>query len=73
MNRSDPLANIPDEQLRPPARIRPVQYFSDAYLQRCRRLRTEDIVRFLEEFRLNCAGSAGTGGVVLRRGQQLRT
>lgn len=55
MNRPDPLANIPDEQLRPAERIRPVQYFSDAYLQRCRRLRTDDIVRFLEEFRLNCA------------------
>lgn len=57
MTRPDPLAHIPDEQLRPPERIRPVQYFSDAYLERCRCLDTEDIVRFLEEFRLNCAGS----------------
>lgn len=62
MTRPDPLANIPDEQLRPPERIRPVQYFSSAYLHRCRRLSTDDIVRFLEEFRLNCATAPRASG-----------
>lgn len=30
---------------------RPLQRFSDAYLERCRELSPEDIVRFLEDFR----------------------
>lgn len=33
---------------RPP---RPVQLFSDEYLERCRALSPTDIVRFLEDFR----------------------
>jgi len=33
---------------RPP---RPVQLFSDEYLERCRKLSTMDIVRFLDDFR----------------------
>ena len=57
MTRPDPLAGIPDEQLRPAPRPRPVQFFSAAYLERCRRLRTEDILRFLEEFRLHAAAA----------------
>lgn len=31
--------------------VRPVQYFSDEYLERCRKLSPDDIVRFLDEFR----------------------
>ena len=31
---------------------RPVQRFSDEYLERCRELSPEDIVQFLEEFRI---------------------
>jgi hypothetical protein len=31
---------------------RPVQYFSDEYLEQCKRLTTEEIVEFLEDFRL---------------------
>lgn len=58
MKRADPLAAIPDDALRPHARPRAVQYFSDEYLARCRHLSPEDIVRFLEEFRLNCGGAA---------------
>ena len=30
---------------------RPLQRFSDAYLDRCRQLTSEDVVRFLEDFR----------------------
>ncbi len=30
---------------------RPLQKFSDAYLERCRELSPEDIVRFLDDFR----------------------
>ena len=57
MKRADPLAAIPDDELRPKERPRAVQYFSDEYLQRCRRLSAEDIVQFLEEFRLNYAAA----------------
>ena len=32
-------------------RPRPVQRFSDEYLQRCRELSTVDIVRFLDDFK----------------------
>ena len=31
---------------------RPLQRFSDDYLERCRALRPEEIVRFLEDFRM---------------------
>ena len=63
MTRPAPLADVSDEHLRPAERIRPVQYFSDDYLQRCRRLRTQDILRFLEEFRLNYAAAAASADV----------
>jgi len=36
---------------------RPVQYFSDEYQERCKKLTTADIVRFLEEFRLLHGGA----------------
>jgi len=32
-------------------RPRPVQYFSDEYLEQCRRMRPEEIVAFLESYR----------------------
>ena len=32
-------------------RPRPVQYFSDEYLEQCRRMSPEEIVAFLESFR----------------------
>jgi predicted DNA binding CopG/RHH family protein len=32
--------------------MRPVQYFSEEYLERCRSMKPEQIVRFLEDFRL---------------------
>ncbi len=57
MKKSDPLASIPDDELRPKERPRAVQYFSDEYLQRCRKLSPQDIVQFLEEFRLNYAAA----------------
>ena len=57
MKQADPLASIPDHELRPKDRPRALQLFSDAYLQRCRRLSPQDIVQFLEEFRLNCAAA----------------
>ena len=57
MKREDPLAAIPDDELRPKERPRAVQYFSDEYLERCRRLSAEDIVQFLEEYRLNYAAA----------------
>ena len=69
MTRADPLANIPADQLRPPERVRSVQYFSDAYLERCRRLTPAHILRFLEEFRLNY-GAAEAERVAHRKGQR---
>ena len=33
-------------------REQPVQYFSDEYLKRCRQMKPEEIVQFLENFRL---------------------
>lgn len=57
MKRPDPLAAVPDHDLRPTARPRAVQYFPDEYLQRCRGLSAQDVVRFLEEFRLNYAAA----------------
>ncbi len=32
--------------------MRPVQYFSKEYLERCRSMRPEQIIRFLDDFRL---------------------
>lgn len=34
------------------AGVRPVQYFSDEYLQQCRSMSAHDIAEFLEAFRL---------------------
>lgn len=31
--------------------MRPVQYFTDEYLERCRSMRPESVIRFLEDFR----------------------
>ena len=67
----DPLAAVPDQDLRPTARPRAVQYFPDEYLQRCRGLSAQDVVRFLEEFRLNYAAAEAArqrnGGGGLRK------
>ena len=32
--------------------MRPVQFFSEGYLERCRAMSPEQVVRFLEDFRL---------------------
>ncbi|MBI3553038.1 MAG: hypothetical protein HY077_11035 [Elusimicrobia bacterium] len=32
--------------------MRPIQYFSEAYLEQCRSMRPEQIVRFLDDFRI---------------------
>jgi len=32
--------------------MRPLQYFSKAYLEQCRSMKSEQIVQFLDEFRL---------------------
>jgi len=32
--------------------VKPLQYFSDAYLEQCRNANTESILEFLESFRL---------------------
>ena len=37
--------------------MRPVQKFSDEYLDRCREMSTEDIVHFLDDFRRMHASS----------------
>ena len=31
--------------------MRPVQFFSDEYLDQCRRMKPADVLRFLDEFR----------------------
>jgi len=31
--------------------MRPVQYFTDEYLQQCRKMKPEQVLRFLEDFR----------------------
>ncbi len=31
--------------------MRPVQYFSDEYLEQCKQMKPQDILRFLDEFR----------------------
>ena len=70
--RADPLASIPDADLRPKERPRALQYFSDEYLQRCQRLSPQDIALFLEEFRLNYAAAEAArerqGTTILPRG-----
>ena len=71
MKRADPLACIADDELRPKERPRALQIFSAAYLQRCRRLSPQDIVQFLEEFRLNFAAAQASrqrrGGATRKR------
>ena len=37
---------------------RPVQRFSEEYLERCRELSSADIVRFLEDFRVALGGAS---------------
>ena len=38
--------------------MRPVQYFSEEYLERCRAMSPEQVLRFLEDFRvLHAAGA----------------
>jgi predicted DNA binding CopG/RHH family protein len=31
--------------------VRPVQYFSDDYLDQCRAMKPDDVIRYLEDFR----------------------
>lgn len=38
--------------------MRPVQYFTDEYLERCKQMTPEQILQFLEEFRLLFAAKA---------------
>ena len=38
--------------------MRPVQYFTDEYLEQCRQMTPQQILQFLEEFRLLFAASA---------------
>lgn len=33
------------------SKLKPVQYFSSEYLERCRAMSTDDIAQFLEDFR----------------------
>ncbi len=33
-------------------KTKPVQYFSDEYLEQCKSFSTEDILKYLEDFRL---------------------
>ena len=48
------------------AQPRPVQRFTDAYLERCRDLSPDDMVRFLEDFKR--IQSAANGVPVRERG-----
>ena len=47
--------------------VRAVQLFSDEYLERCRQLSPDDIVRFLEEFRHNFVAAKATRDDASRR------
>lgn len=38
--------------------MRPVQYFTDEYLEQCKQMTPEQILQFLEEFRLLFAAKA---------------
>ena len=38
--------------------MRPVQYFSSEYLEQCRAMKPEHVVRFLEDFRVLHGGAA---------------
>jgi len=31
--------------------VRPIQYFSDEYLEQCRHMQPDEIIRYLEDFR----------------------
>ena len=41
--------------------MRPVQYFTDEYLEQCKRMRPADILRFLDEFRRLHSGRGRSG------------
>jgi predicted DNA binding CopG/RHH family protein len=41
--------------------MRPVQYFSDEYLEQCKRMKPADILRFLDDFRRLYSPAARTG------------
>ncbi len=45
---------------------RPIQYFSDEYLAQCRKMSTEQILEYLENFRLLNAPTAKLKGIDLR-------
>ena len=38
------------EQAKEKIRDRPVQYFSDEYIERCKELSTEEILQFIDDF-----------------------
>lgn len=40
--------------------MRPVQYFTDEYLEQCKQMTPEQILQFLEDFRLMFAAQAAT-------------
>jgi len=40
--------------------VRPVQYFTAEYLERCRQMTPDQIIRFVEDFRRLHGGPAGT-------------
>lgn len=44
--------------------MRPIQYFSDEYLQQCKKMRPEEILRFLEEFRILNSSSNGKSRLI---------
>jgi predicted DNA binding CopG/RHH family protein len=39
--------------------MKPVQYFTPEYLEQCRRMTPDQVIRFLEDFRMLHAGRAG--------------
>lgn len=41
--------------------MRPVQYFSDEYLEQCKEMKPADILRFLDEFRRLHSGGGRSG------------
>lgn len=46
-----PDAEQPDDPVEAYRLMRPVQYFSDEYLQQCKRMKPAEILRFLDNFR----------------------
>ena len=47
--------------------MRPVQYFSDEYLERCKGMTPEQIIRFVEDFRRLHGGRTDAGRRVKSR------